>query len=518
MGISTQGFISNWIAFVQVPIEGQDRYSDGSCFPISDQFVLTSLHIFRNKNHRLRLDQLKVFFRNPDGNTPFFLPPVSGQIVCPDIESLSNEELKKHPDVAVIKLKSPNTNWDISYDVLAHQIPPKNEQFESIGFPIISDKLKRNKATPITGKFLDSRLVDELFSIDVQQSVKDYDDWAGLSGAPIIFNNKIYGVLKQHTRSLNKRFNIVSIPHLLSSRKEGKSHFFDFYKNTYLPSLFERHPVSNLVITKIESLLERNPGVFKKLSLAFGFEGKLSCFVQEYFLNKKVREVLKNFIDFLEAAKARIRNINEFNENVTILTEIAGWLLINSVRPEYVLPEEWRDFDRPSEIKMQERRFFEVVISRELGCAPKFDWGADGDIWPAKETNSFRVYDAFNTDRTEESILLAINKDFNAKTPEKVNDLQSLVRQIESNIRVFLEDKSPSGEEQENIPGFVYYIVSAEDYSLLQLDHIKQLRDSLGGLLRFVVVQEDESEMVSSDNDRNLLTRLRQIMAFKIEG
>jgi len=118
----------------------------------------------------------------------------------------------------------------------------------------------------------------------------------------------------------------------------------------------------------------------------------------------------------LNLEKQMSSNANRWQQYLHDVEQLCGWLLINSVDPEWWLQNEQRLEKAAHESvtniwELDARAYIEIIISRSLLQQAKFTLDRNGDVVPASDIHNPMLFDAVSPDASDIQLLSEIYKE-----------------------------------------------------------------------------------------------------------
>ena len=286
----------SWIAEIRTPGEKKNAFKVSTGVPISQRYILTTGHgIPKEKNA-----SIKIRFRKKN---------VWEKVTCVWHGLTEPEAI----DAALLEM---TRDENILPFVYSSYLPPDKCDWQGCGFPVVAEikKEKDGKEIHIDSKGVGGTLFPygnnakgEL-DLEYTSGPNDPKRWAGLSGAPVMWQNKLVGIIKELTDEFDKRFNGIAIKRLLE-----------------IPSFQEKIEVidqkdfTNATQRKVQEYLERSDDIVDALLVQNELDGcsrdtrimakklmnmPIQSFVEcmysvlgsEWADKPKVREIIKNLL------------------------------------------------------------------------------------------------------------------------------------------------------------------------------------------------------------------------------
>ncbi|MDT4329106.1 toll/interleukin-1 receptor domain-containing protein [Methylomonas sp. MV1] len=187
------------------------------------------------------------------------------------------------------------------------------------------------------------------------------------------------------------------------------------------------------------------------------------------------------------------------------MEQVCGWLLINTVDPEWWFQNELRLISkRPrgitGSVKLQHRPYLEVVISRGLLRQAQYSLDEEGQIKVARRVNDAMtlVFDSISPGSTDISLLSDIYIDL-TRADRVPQDPKDLLVKIE---------RAVLGWYDEDEPAPIFYIVSEFQLELMKSrDWFTGFESRMAGYLQFICcdILKDTDQLQASKEDQVLL-------------
>lgn len=211
--------------------DGHDRVGTG--YPVTPNLLITALHVV-DYPEIAQDSEIEVVWPECDAENI--------QLTRKDVIYKGGEN---EYDLALVKCKTPlQANLPLSQFNPAH-----NSNFICRGYPLASlHKTKpKHDALRFSGN-TEGNHKDAYLELTTNTTVigdakeLNVDGWSGLSGAPVIVNDKLAGVISTKYKTVEKRLFAVSLPHSLK-------HCSDFVSNFVEESLFEEKIIEQITKT-----------------------------------------------------------------------------------------------------------------------------------------------------------------------------------------------------------------------------------------------------------------------------
>lgn len=181
-------------------IEDENQCMIGTCFLFCDGYIITARHVI--EDYITSISKIKCIF------------PYINLYVKVSLE-FEDEEF----DFAVLQYEEKN-DIEIEYYELAISEAESGDNWETIGFPVKNEK---------NSEFVDGtikRIMNNNPNVRYELKISDVKDdacWQGISGAPLIVEDTLSGIIISEKESnLKSRFEAVSISGIISILKEHR--------------------------------------------------------------------------------------------------------------------------------------------------------------------------------------------------------------------------------------------------------------------------------------------------------
>lgn len=222
----------------------------GTCFMINPSYILSAYH---NIEDLQNYEELNIEFEN--------------------INNLSNlEVVYTNKDIDLVVLKSEVlVESEIDYMDIYYTLPiEEDDRWKSYGYPQLyeEEEIKSEYVKGEINRIIQNKIYDLELNILNQ---KDESDWSGMSGAPLVMDNKIVGIIiKESTSMLQNELKAISIQKIISC-------LYDNDENDLLKQLYY----------KKENYLTKRCETFKnECSDKFHIYRKNSAISSSYFILK----------------------------------------------------------------------------------------------------------------------------------------------------------------------------------------------------------------------------------------
>ncbi|UOG91020.1 MAG: hypothetical protein L3K52_12515 [Candidatus Thiothrix sulfatifontis] len=216
----------------------------------------------------------------------------------------------------------------------------------------------------------------------------------------------------------------------------------------------------------------------------------------------------------LELDKKKPESLKErWEDYLTHVEQLCGWLLINSVDPEWWLQHEASLQSTAQDsvtrsLSLDTQAYVEVIISRSLLQQARYDLDEYGDPIPASSIHDPMVFDGHTAGASDIQILSEIFKQLR-RVDSAPQDVDRLLADIQKTARAL--SKRQGGKP-------IYYIVSNAYLEMLEdLACYPKLKEKLAGCVQFICcVQTSLDELSPCREDQSsLLEDLAVILRLK---
>ena len=383
-----------------------DRYVISTGYTIRKGWVLTCRHALETEQTK-RSDQYKLSIKWP------FLP----QRASGSHQALQGVEVYFTPQDIIYPKSYRGRSVDlalIQYDVDQFQeIPPiacirgksiqstiEKTRWYARGFPKAAKEHKTREARGIAGWVQGLSTEKAQLELSVDADAKARDGWQGLSGAPIIINRQISGVVTEDHEQLDEYLVGVSLSEIIQEDKEFKEHLFATDED------FQQQYESFLdhIADKIKSILhdEAQEAFVQHLVQFFKQQHRpvnnLNSLI-DYWLRQadSVKDVMASFTEIIEEMLEgfpRKYGYDQIRNAFFDLETIASWLLIITV------DQQWFEIDTENplnndqlvhKLPLANPYFVEVIFSRASIQRAVFELDSEGKPKPQKASKTQTV-------------------------------------------------------------------------------------------------------------------------------
>lgn len=491
-------YLKEYATKVIVPTKNGE-FSVGSGLPISARFVLTAKHVLNEWNEAGAIEVAFVGLGRKDAQYKRYFAVKEPWIF--DGSDIAFLELEEHLDLlrGIAKLAHDFSQID-------------GQRWDAAGFPEYSRDLDK-MARDLWGDFGLKSVAEATLQVSSEPILNDIKKWKGASGAAVVNNGAIYGVLENCEECSDNLFGVSSLPWLFNNSVEFQS----FYGSRLLKDV-QSEEIKNLFVKNIERILQGNREFQSRLLEFSGWDDGRSCrkIAERLYSDWDTKNALFSLKRFLDKEKSRLKK-QQFKNFVNIAAAIGKWYLLLSVNEDWVDSSGFRYSDNPlQQLTLEHDEYVEVVLSHSLKVCPEYRRTDDGILRPGTEGSydCFAVYEACHNDATEESFLQDMYIDLRRVDRENIKGLSSeeLSKRITDDIEYEYQLKNHE-ESAEVLPKLIYYMVSKPVYELIEQGLLlKKLRDKLQGRLQFICVLIDEDEKACKFNASFLLNALYKIL------
>ncbi|MBO0611897.1 S1 family peptidase [Thiothrix fructosivorans] len=486
---------ADWL--VQVYAHHKDDYPCiGTGYSIGNGLVLTARHVVvfdeRAADPRLRLlwpEQNKHEMPFADADIMF-----DGFACEPNI------------DVAVIRcpqatpFKPPQIDW-----LLTDLVP--TTAWAGRGFPRAAKEPTIRDDLGMSGTVagLKKHVVELATDVDAIEA----NGWAGFSGSPVFIGQQLAAVITHDYSSLEGYFKAVSIPWLL--------HNEELFREIVKPAKQVTAQLHAKVKAEATRILDGQAVLREKLKVALKLDsGAMATGIAAYLVEKQeVGQAIGVLAQIsLELDKKKPESLKErWEDYLTDVEQLCGWLLINSVDPDWWLKHEasLQSIAQDSvtrSLSLDTQAYVEVIISRSLLQQARYDLDEYGDPIPASSIHDPMVFDGHTAGASDIQILSEIFKQLR-RVDSAPQDVDRLLADIQKTARAL-------SKRQDSKP--IYYIVSNTYLEMLKdLACYPKLKEKLAGCVQFICcVQTSLDELSPCREDQSsLLEDLAVILRLK---
>jgi hypothetical protein len=486
---------ADWL--VQIYAHHEDDYPCiGTGYSIGNGLILTARHVVifdkRHANPSLRLvwpEQNKHEMPFADTDIVF-----DGFACEPNI------------DVAVIRcpqampFKPPQIDWLLT-------APVPTTAWSGRGFPRAAKEPTTRDDLGMSGTVagLKKHVVELTADVDAIEA----NGWGGFSGSPVFIGQQLAAVITHDYLSLEGYFKAVSIPWLLHNEKS--------FREIVKPAkqvIAELHVKVKAEATRI---LDGQPVLREKLKASSPLDlSAIATDIAAYLVEKQgVGQAIGLLAEVsLELDKKKPESLKEqWEDYLTDVEQLCGWLLINSVDPEWWLQHEaslqsTAQGSVTRSLSLDTQAYVEVIISRSLLQQARYSLDEYGDPVPASSVHDPMVFDGHTVGASDIQILSEIFKQLR-RVDSAPQDVDRLLADIQKTARAL--SKRQGGRP-------IYYIVSNDYLDILKgLACYPKLEEKLAGCVQFICcVQSSLDELSPSSEDQgSLLEDLAVILRLK---
>jgi hypothetical protein len=482
--------------------QGKQRARKGTGYLIADGLILTAHHVVefveRDTSQPIQVEWTKL----STAGTP-----------C--TATVANVIWAKH-DVAVLACVMPDLVKAhlTSLPRLAVSKVVSRKPWESAGYPAIN-QFQLKDATGEFGADLD----DSTFNLNLTNTY-DRDSvptelietgWGGMSGAPVfsLDSGQLQAVITVHNLWMDKQLVAVSIPWLLHNEKA--------FREIVKPAKQVTAQLHAKVKTEAMRILDGQPVLREKLKTSSTLDSSaIATDIAAYLVEKQgVGQAIGLLAEVsLELDKKKPESLKErWEDYLTDVEQLCGWLLINSVDPEWWLQHEaslqsTAQGSVTRSLSLDTQAYVEVIISRSLLQQARYSLDEYGAPVPASSVHDPMVFDGHTVGASDIQILSEIFKQLR-RVESAPQDVDKLLADIQKTARAL--SKRQGGRP-------IYYIVSDAYLDILKgLACYPKLEEKLAGCVQFICcVQSSLDELSPSREDQgSLLEDLAIILRLK---
>ncbi len=493
----------NLLVKITVPrVDGKTRTGTG--YTVAKGLVLTARHVVefpeRDKKEAILLEWVKL-------STP--RQPCSATVQVVKVGDWEQY------DIALLECTLPaEITAHFSVCVFAKTNAISGEQWESAGFPKIN-QFQLKGATGQFSKDLGNTTLDLDLSNTYDRNTVPNDmvstGWGGMSGAPVfgVKSKQLQAVVTVHHQWMEKQLVAVSIPWLL----QNDQHFREIVE----PAKQVTAQLHAKVKAETTRILDGQPVLREKLKAALRLDsGAMTIDIAAHLVEKhEVGQAIGLLAQVsLELDKKKPESIKEHWEDyLTDVEQVCGWLLINSVDPDWWLQHEASLQSTAQDsvtrsLSLDTQAYVEVIISRSLLQQARYDLNEYNDPVPASNIHDPMVFDGHTAGASDIQLLSEIFKQLR-RVDNAPQDVDRLLADIQRTARAL--SKNQGGKP-------IYYIVSSDYLALVKaLACYQKLEEKFAGCIQFICcVQTSLDELSPCREDQSsLLEDLAIILRLK---
>lgn len=287
----------------------------GTGYPIAPNLLLTALHVVSYPEKK-QSEGIEIVWGECD---------LASETLSEDAIVYRGDEHGGY-DLALVRCKTP-----LKQTLILEAVPPKpHTAFYCFGYPLAGlhkkkpqhDKLTFSGATD--GNSQGFQL--ELTANDVVQTIEDeslaIENWGGLSGSPVVTNQKIVGVVAIKYATVEKKLFAVSLPYLLKNCPEFQKIFLPDAQATHAYFIQSQQTHIRVLLAEIN----QNAALYQRLTALLGYGDRLvdSTQLSEALFSKVKDDPLSFLQHFREQV---ITPLLLSSQNTDLLTAKALYLL-----------------------------------------------------------------------------------------------------------------------------------------------------------------------------------------------
>ena len=492
--------ISKFVVKIRSP-KVNAKKAVGTGLAISKSLVITAKHVLCLEE-RDPAEPITVEFSEllkPD-STPVLSEPIDANIFYQDFDDL---------DVVVLELAEPLETAP-SQNILASIFPVDKQPWSVKGFPRASRDFRQ--AISFSGEFeLQNEHNKTLTLNNVTATLKEQEDWKGVSGAPVLSEGKVIAVITTTSDKVNNTFTATSIPWLLKNNNSFKE---KYYKEIG-PNAEDGEQVRRIIEKNIDYCLKSSEPLKALIhtvlaAKATAHGGNLVTTVMS--LEENAWKLVRTMHNKLEAElPTDPQTDKDLQSKVSAAITLAGWLLILSVEKNLLLDcgmfHGCAEGGLGKEISLSDTNYGEVLVSRWSLSPVGFELDNYNRLFPTKRVTEELVFDHGGAD---EQLLRALYKDIRKLDPKKVQiaDITFPKKQLIEDIRkkVFADTAHDDFlEEHQQPPAFKYYLLSEDRYKLItSASWYEALEKAVAGRLVFICCKNSTEDAGNTEQGEKL--------------
>lgn len=501
--------ISQFVAKIRSP-KANGKKAVGTGLAISKSLVITAKHVLCLEE-RDDAQPITVEFSGllkPD-STPVLCKAINANIFHQDFGDL---------DVVVLELAEPLEGAP-SQNPLASIFPADKQPWSVKGFPRVGKGF--GEAIPFSGTFeLQNEHNKTLVLNNVTATLRDQEDWKGVSGAPVLSEGKVIAVIVTTSEKVDNTFTATSIPWLLKNNEAFKE---KYYKKIGL-NAEDGEQVKRIIKKNIEYCLESSEPVRTMIQTVLAVKAKAhgdNLVTTILSLEENAWKLIRTMRNKLEAElPAEPQTDKAWQAQVNAAIALGGWLLILSVEKNLLLDcgmfHGCVEGGLGKEISLSDIHYGEVLVSRWSLSPVGFALDKYNKLCPIKQVTEELVFDHGGAD---EQLLRSLYKDIR-KVKLQTKDITFPEQQLIEDIRnkVFADTAHDDFlEEHQQPPAFKYYLLNEDRYKLITgASWYGALEKALAGRLLFICCQ-NSTEGAPNAAQREKLNALENLMMLRIE-
>ncbi|MEN9425229.1 MAG: hypothetical protein RL122_2612 [Pseudomonadota bacterium] len=474
---------ADWL--VQVYAHHKDDYPCiGTGYSIGNGLVLTARHVVvfdeRAADPRLRLlwpEQNKHEMPFADADIMF-----DGFACEPNI------------DVAVIRcpqatpFKPPQIDW-----LLTDLVP--TTAWAGRGFPRAAKEPTIRDDLGMSGTVagLKKHVVELATDVDAIEA----NGWAGFSGSPVFIGQQLAAVITHDYSSLEGYFKAVSIPWLL--------HNEELFREIVKPAKQVTAQLHAKVKAEATRILDGQAVLREKLKVALKLDSGAATdiaahLVEEYEVGQAIGLLAQVSLALDEKKLDSLKE--QWEDYLTSVEQLCGWLLINSVDSEWWLEHEaslqnTAQGSVTRSLSLDTQAYVEVIISRSLLQQARYSLDKYNDLVPASSIHDPMIFDGNTVGASDIQILSEIFKQLRRAETAPQN-VDRLLADIQRTAQALSRNKGGRP---------IYYIVSNDYLAILKgLACYPKLEEKFAGYIQFICcVQTSLDELSPCREDQGML-------------
>lgn len=494
----------------------------GTGYAIGHGLILTSRHVVLFPE-RAENPELKLVFAEKDAQ---------GQLVVKDKNPVYDRDnairftdedivFKGDDETDLVVICCPQKlDFDVPELKLATANPPLSDTaWHTRGFPRagrVADGRRDSLGFSGTLQGMKTEQLFELYSSAGLDGNEPDNGWGGLSGSPVMVDGQLVAVITDQHKKVEKYFHAVAIP-ALARKNEAFRQAVRLDANAVAESMVaELHAK---IISEISPVLSNNRSFSKCLNHELGIASNAAADdTAKQLLKRSTGEAISKLTAVTLNQKTQLAATpDRWESHLYDLEQICGWLLINSVEPQWWLDnlpqlEKTAQEEVLNTLELEDKAYSEVIISRSVLQAAQYTLNRDSDPVPASESHNPMLFDGINTDATEPQLLSKIFKELRGmgmeeNDPDPDQNPDFLLKGIAKTARALCDARGRK---------LIYYIVSESQFNLLKT--MPHFQEKLAGHLQFICCNTQPSSSASSEDQELLLEKLAVILRLRRSG
>ena len=544
----------NRVVHVYAKLENDGGYKCSSGYLLGENLLLTVKHgLVTVATGDSSLQDPPEYSIGPNASNVRYVTFTADDILFPSSEEMKND----FDSIVVIQYVDPENILPIVTPALLAMNPPNPfSSWSAKGFPdAFSKELNDSSQTELAcahGEISVPSTDCGIIHLTNKVVLENIDDWRGMSGAAILCDGQVIGVLSDVRKASTNAMLGLSIPFLLNSNfsgDENRKQGDDFREicillNQSLKSdeaIREEYNefLSNVIEPEIQEIFDESE---ESRYLLIQLKNKYRVrriddadFIHQMvfkYAGKRTIALINNIINgLLEAG-----DWDRAESCYSLAESLIGWLLLKSVNQRWLVENQLIASDPlvgetfHNQINLADKQFVEVVISRfsERPSEYELDEKTDNIRGRCQRSVSGRSFSSGKKSSTQQD-LMGVYEDIRMNSGNnKVSViLEFIIRHLdqfnfESNEWKKLNIKSDLFAEVEieyleNEDKVVYYIVSEREYKIFTNEICREIFKPLQGMLKFVLCEEvkldsEKNDPVSSEGSKTLIGLVRNFL------